>query len=326
MALYSIRYVCEGSLTSKKGLSLSFEEREVRFDLSAPGSEGHRLRVTLEVEGTAWQDADINAQKIIQPCLDALSFSTGQPLLLLYWELILKDESGSESRKALCFEASEHPAHFELNETVLGEAQAILNREPEPVIDLCWHRYALHRTLTLDRFVFQWLAFESMAGEAQIERKCEKCGHPFSHAGSNRNEAMRIYRSAEPEATEKEFKREIWGKDRNTVFHGDRYPAPAHLQRLNSVTPKLRRACEMEIERRFELAPQQRRVGTPAVYLHRYNMFGWKTAAPGSQFATDFPWDEVQREFFGRPPGSVWVSVPSERFTTLDFVKDSKGW
>lgn len=326
MPLYSIRYVCEGSLTSQKGLSLHFGECELRFDFPASASEGDRFRVTLEAEGTGWEDANINAQKILQPCLDALSFSTGQPLLLLFWELILKDETGAEDRRALCFEATEHPAYFELNETVLGEAQAILNGEQEPAIDLCWHRYALHRTLTLDRFVFQWLAFESMAGEAPIERKCENCGHPYSHTGSNRNEALRIYRAAEPEVSEKEFKREIWGKDRNTVFHGDRYPAPAHLKRLNDLTPKLRKACDLEIERRFSLTAQQRRVGVAAIHLHRYNIFGWKTAAPDSPFALDFPWDDVRKEFFERPPGSVWVAAPSERFTTLIFVEDSKGW
>lgn len=124
MPLYSIRYVCEGSLTSQKGLSLHFGGRELRFDFPAGASGGDRFRVTLEAEGTGWEDANINAQKILQPCLDVLSFSTGQPLLLMFWELILKDEIGAEDRRALCFEATEHPAHFELNETVLSDAQA----------------------------------------------------------------------------------------------------------------------------------------------------------------------------------------------------------
>jgi hypothetical protein len=96
MALYFIRYVCEGSLTTKEKLSLSFQGHEVKFNLPGPGSGLDRFSATITIEGTSWQDADINAQKIIQPCLDALSFSTGQTLLLLNWELILKGETGSE--------------------------------------------------------------------------------------------------------------------------------------------------------------------------------------------------------------------------------------
>lgn len=96
MALYFIRYICEGSLTAKEKLSLSFQGHEVKFNVPGPDSVLDRFSATITIEGTSWQDADINAQKIIQPCLDALSFSTGQSLLLLHWELILKDETGSE--------------------------------------------------------------------------------------------------------------------------------------------------------------------------------------------------------------------------------------
>lgn len=326
MAAYSIRYVCESTLISSEDIALEFEGHTARFSFPPELTERGELYATLEVEAEGWKEADLKAQGTLQPIADALSFTTGQPLLVANWDFIRKDERGSESRKAIWCDKSAVPNHFVLSKELAAEAQELIQRNAGQEVDLCWHRYALQRGYWIDRFVFQWLAFERLAGETQITRSCEKCGNVTSHQGANRAEAFRIFQAAEPKMSNKEFRDEVWGRDRNIVFHGTKYPSPLHLRRLFDRFPKLRTACEMEISRRIGVPYRIRPTGQTETHLFFYHFIEWKTADPETAFAEDFPRDALKQEFSNRESREVWISVPSERFKPLDFQRDAAAW
>jgi len=322
MALYSTRYVCETSLFSEEDMALDFEGHCATFSFPLEQRVEHKAHVTVEIEARNWREANLNAQQILQPVIDALAFTTGQPLLLIDWDFILKDELGSETRNALWRKKTVHPFYFSLNTHLVEEAQQVLNSEGGPGIDLCWHRYALQRTLALDRFVFQWLAFESLAGQTEVRRQCEKCGCVHVHMGTDRAEALKILQSAEPGLSEKEFKTGICGKDRNGVFHGSKYPDPKHLRRLSELTPKLRKACEIELSRRYGLASQTRPTGVMEFDVNLLLFLEWQTAKPQNRIALDFPWEAVTAEYSRRRTGEEPDILPIRApFTTLDLER-----
>jgi hypothetical protein len=326
MAAYSIRYVCESTLISDEEINLDFEGQTARFSFPPELRERGELHATLEIEAENWKEADLKAQRILQPIMDALSFASGQPLLIRYWDFIRKAETGSELRKALWVQASQTSNRFTLNTALAEEAQKVLQKNLPPAISLCWHRYAGHRGYWLDRFVFQWLAFESLAGGMLVNRQCEKCGHVHSHQGANRAEAFRIFQAADPRMSNKEFRDEVWGKDRNCVFHGSKYPGPQHLQRLNALFPRIRRACEMEFSRLYGVKYRERPIGQAETHCFMYHFIEWRTADREKAVAEDFPWDALKQEFTNRKSGEMWISVPSEQFTPLDFQRDSAAW
>jgi hypothetical protein len=141
---YRVRYVCETSLKFDNDVALKSRGSTILFLFSQKRPEEHSVHLLVDVEGANYRDADVKAQSILQPGLDALAFSTGSPLLVLHWDFILKDEEESN-------------------------------------LELCWHRYALQRNLILDRFVFQWLAFEGLAGKKQIPTICPHCKAEVTH-------------------------------------------------------------------------------------------------------------------------------------------------
>ncbi|MFZ0662493.1 MAG: hypothetical protein WAM66_07375 [Acidobacteriaceae bacterium] len=324
MPKYSIRYVCETPITAEQEFDFTVEGQKATLNFTPQLTELGRAYLTLVIEAASWRNADVKAQGVLQPIMNALTFCTGQSTLLLYWDLILKDEAGSETRRALWCHKSETLNHFNLREGLAEEVQKLLDNKLD--IALCWHRYAVQRDLTLDRFVFQWLAFESLAGQTLVNRPCEKCGHIFEHQAADRISAFKMLLAIDPDITEKEFKRDVWGRDRNGVFHGSKYPNPEHLWRLNKLTPKLRTACEKETSRRVGLEDRQRPMGETHSHFYFIHFIQWNTNEIDSQFVRDFPADAVAKEFTGREMGAVWMSVSSEQFTTLQFPKDAEEW
>jgi len=334
MPFYRFRYVCETSLQSEKEISVEYEAR--RIVLSFPHKENaeHTARATIEVEAANWREADPKAQGILQPVLDAIAFATDSPLLVLHWDFVLKDEAGSSTREALWFETTKRPARFQLEQSEVEAAQRILSKEGGPELALCWHRYAVQRELILDRFVVQWLAFEGLAGSRQILTKCPRCGKEIthcektlSHEGSNRQRAYQLFSRIEPSSSIQGFTKEIWGKARNSVFHGSKYPGPELLTRLNVLFPKLRRACESEFNAIYSLPDRPRPVRVLDWRSQRFNMFEWQTANAQDRFAADFPWDSVTREFANWEDGEVRVADPSLwPFKVLSFEKKSLNW
>lgn len=322
---YSIRYVCETPITAEQEFHFTVEGENATLHFTPQLTQLGRAYLTLVVEAANWRDADVKAQGVLQPIMDALTFCTGQSTLLLYWDLILKDEMGSETRRALWCHKSETLNHFNLRQGLAEEVQKLLDSKLESDIALCWHRYAVQRDLALDKFVFQWLAFESLAGQALLNHPCVRCGHVSTHQAADRISALKMLRAVDP-ITEKEFKRDVWGRDRNGIFHGSKYPSPEHLRRLNELTPKLCKACEKEISRRVGLEDRQLPMGGTHTHFYFTQFIQWNTGKIDSQFVEDFPADAVAEKFTGRDVGAVWMSVPSGQFTTLNFPKDAEGW
>lgn len=333
MATYLFRYVCETALQSEKDASFEYEGHSVVFAFSQQESGKSRCHVSVEVEAADWTEGESRAQSFVQPVLDAVAFATGSPLLLQHWDFILKDENGS-TRRALWCEKTGRPVRFQLAESAIEDVRRILSQNRRPALELCWHRYALQRTLILDRFVFQWLAFEGLAGSRQIPTVCPHCGQEVTHCeksllheGSDRQNAYRIFAQVDSSISIQEFTREVWGRARNSVFHGRKYPEPELLRMLNGLSPNLRRACESEFNRVYGLAGTPRPTGALESHNYKYNMFEWQTANAQDRFAGDFPRDFVTKEFANRRDGEVWVADPSTwPIKLLDFEKDSKGW
>jgi hypothetical protein len=232
--------------------------------------------------------------------LDALAFATGTPFLLVECELILKDETGKRPRRAVYVGHRKTPSKIKLNEGAVSEAIRILETEG-PKLSICWHRYALHRQLSLDQFVFHWLAFEGLAGDADIPSRCPKCqkvlehcGVAVTHRGSSKVRAGEIFRSANPDTSSSVFKNKIWDAARNSVFHGRKYPEPAYLAELASLSTSLRKSTERQIAEVIGLAPER-------PYYRYDDLFRvfffveWNTADHRERFATDWPQAELIR-------------------------------
>jgi len=334
MPRYRFRYVCETSLQSEKEIPFDYKGQRIVFSFSEKENRDNAARASIEVEAANWKEADPRAQSILQPVLDAIAFATGSPLLLLYWDFVLKDEAGSRAREALWFEATKRPARFQLEQSEVDAAQTILSRDGDPQLALCWHRYAVQRELILDRFVFQWLAFEGLAGSRQIPTMCPRCGEEvthcekaLSHEGSNRQRAYELFSRVEPSTPIQEFTKEVWGRVRNAVFHGSKYPGQQLLTRLNTLFPKLRRACESEFNGLYGLTDRPRAIRVLDWHGQRFNMFEWQTANAQEGFAADFPWDSVKREFGNWRDGEVRIGYPEKwPFRLLNFEKASANW
>jgi len=99
MPAYRIRYVCDTSLQFQKDVSFESKGKKVLFLFSQRGEES-TTRVRVDVEAGNYREADVTAQGVLQPVLDAVSFSTGTPLLARHWDFMLKGEAGSKTRKA----------------------------------------------------------------------------------------------------------------------------------------------------------------------------------------------------------------------------------
>jgi hypothetical protein len=334
MPFYRFRYVCETSIQSEEDVSFECAGHEIAFLFSQKRGEESTAHVRVDVEAADYREADVKAQSILQPVLDAMAFSTGSSLLVQHWDFILKAEAGSRTRRAIWCEKRKQPAPFRLTQRAIDEARQILTQEGKSTLELCWHRYALQRNLILDRFVFQWLAFEGLAGHAQIPTICPFCKKEvahceklLSHEGSNGKRAHELFLKIEPGTSATEFRRDIWGRTRNSVFHGSKYPSPEFLSRLNSLSPKLRQACDLEFNQVYGLGEQIHPAQDLELHVYRINMFEWQTANAQDDFADDFPWDAVNKEFGDMQPGEIRAGSPETWcFRLLNFNTESTNW
>src|SRR4029077_21038926 len=115
--------------------------------------------------------------------LDALSFATGTPMLLRDCELVLKAEAGQNKRRALYVGHRHVPSLVPLESVEIEEAKKILATGEDLRLPLCWHRYSLDRQLAHEQFVFNWLAFEALAGDTDVSSRCPKCHAELEHCG-----------------------------------------------------------------------------------------------------------------------------------------------
>jgi hypothetical protein len=331
MPTYRIEFSLQTSLQFDKDVILEHQGHSVTFLLPATGN----ARIRVDIDGANNQQAQLRASSaIIPPVLDALAFSTGTPLLLMHCCLVLKSEAGSSRRRLIYCENVRQSLPARLTNNAVEDAQRILSTENGPDLPLCWHRYAIQRSLALDKFVFQWLAFESLAGKKQIPTTCPRCGAHVTHCelnllheGSNRENAYALFSRAELATSFKEFTRDIWGTIRNSVFHGTKYPSPDFLLQLNSLWPKLRRACDSEFNARYGFREQERPVRNTESYLYKFNFLEWQTKTPENNFASDFPWVAFHRSVEKMGVGDLRINAPEvSGFSFVDYRRESPNW
>jgi hypothetical protein len=328
MPSYCLRYRVETCLNRNEDLALEYGGYRMLFLFSQKKSEDRNAMVEIEVEAKDNREAQEKASGIVLPqVLDALSFTTCTPLLLGGCELVLKDESGSLARRAIYVAERKVPTPVRLTDESIEDAKAILGSPVGPGLPLCWHRYALVRRLALDRFVFQWLAFEGLAGERHVAVRCPNCGHERAYRGSNKDRAYEIFAEASPGTGRQEFNEEIWGKARNTAFHGTKYPNPSQLLELTQITENLWRACEIQFARLYRPLNENRE---PEHFERLYRVFyfvEWETAERTARYAPDPPAEKLGKMAQAAAPGISAANFPDmSGFALLNYNRDAPSW
>jgi hypothetical protein len=206
MPKYKLRYLVETPIRNTSDLGFTYDEHLITFCFSKRGDKEIFVNVKLEVEAENANEAQMKASGTLIPLvLNALAFTTGAPLLLHECDLILKSEPGVQARKALYVNVSRLDIAVPISSKQVAESHKILGSASSSTLPMCWHRYAAHRGYALDRFLFQWLALEGLAGNKQIETPCPKCGHVRTHDGTDKNKAYELFRVANPNMSKKEF-------------------------------------------------------------------------------------------------------------------------
>jgi|SRR6185312_982172 len=297
MSYYLLRFKIDTCLTSATDLSFDVDDQQVLLLFSKrPPNEKHVL-AELKIHATNAADAWDKCSTVVLPkLLDSLSFATGTPLLLRDAEYMLKDEAGRTTRRMLYIGEKRRLHQIPIEQIDVEDTNKILAANADFRLPLCWHRYALDRTLALEQFVFNWLGFESLAGDADIPNRCprcqnqlEHCGHAISHRSSDKAEAKKIFKDVYPETTDKEFNRRIWGDARNDVFHGSKYPAPQYLGELLQISQKLHNVIDHRIGNIAGISNRLRPHTGYESWNRRFIFIDFITQHPNSGFAPDWP-------------------------------------
>jgi hypothetical protein len=297
MPPYQLRFRIETCLAHNADVIIEFSGHRTAFLFSAKAPGDNQVIARLEVDAVNNREAWAKASgTVLPPILDALSFSTGTPLLLRDCELVLKAQPGDEKRRALYVGHKNEPTRVVLTAIEIEETKKILIDGEDLRLPLCWHRYALDRQLAHDQFVFNWLAFEALAGDATIPSRCPKCneelqhcGSPVVHAGSDKTAARQIFRAAHPRTTDREFNDEIWNRSRNRVFHGRRYPEPRYLTEISEHSNKLHAAVDRRLDDALGLGHRLRRHQGYETWYRRFIYVEWTTQSASEAFARDWP-------------------------------------
>jgi hypothetical protein len=202
MSPYLLRFKVETCLMYEKDLAVEFGGHQSVLLFSKKTPDNGHVVAQIEVEANNNEQAwVVVASNFLPPILDALSFATGTPLLLRDCELILKDEAGKAKRRVLYIGHRHVPSVAYLQDVEIEEMKTILATGDDLRLPLCWHRYALDRELAHEQFVFNWLAFEALAGDTDVPSRCPKCheelnhcDRPVVHRGSSKIAACQIFR------------------------------------------------------------------------------------------------------------------------------------
>lgn len=320
MPLYRLRYRVDTSLTSDSDFDLKTDQFTIKFLFSDRARDSRSIGAVLDIEAPNHNEAALVASGVaLPPALDALSLATGSPSLLRECELILKREPGSSTRRGRYVGQRTAPNLLNMTEGSRELSQRLLNAQPRPELPMLWCRYAEHRQLILDRFVFAWLALEELAGDADIPTRCPKCGAEATHRGPNKERAWEIFSAHNAQADRKRFDREIWGKARNAVFHGSKYPDPQFLSELRGYTEQIVPAVGHEIGRHLNF---EYRKPVPMEQVYNVNLFfEWQTNTPVAEFAEDWPREELQQLVQGAEPGKVGFR-PVNRLNLLNYAEN----
>ena len=297
MPRYLLRFKVETCLAYDQDLTVDFEGHQPSILFSEKTPEEKYVITQVELEAANNREAwDAAASTLLPPILDALSFATGTPLLLRDCELVLKGEDGSNTRRALYVGHRHVPSIAQLRTIEIEEAKQILAAGEGLKLPLSWHRYALDRQLVLEQFIFNWLAFEALAGDTDVPTRCPKCheemkhcGGAISHRSSNKAAARQIFQAAHPQTTDQEFNSQIWNKARNYVFHGRRYPDPKYLLHLLKHSQEIHTAVDRRIDEILGLTNRLRPHRGYETWYRRFMFVEWTTQNPPDRFASDWP-------------------------------------
>ena len=332
MPLYRVQFTAESCLTNDTDITVPYKGIEVRFLFSKRGADDRYVRVQADLEAQNNREAQSRATKeLFPPVLDALSFATRTPLLLIECELILKDETGNKLRRAVFVGQKKIPTKIPLHSDAVPETIKLLQAGGLR-LSQCWYRYGLDRELALDRFVFNWQAFETLAGDADIPSRCPvcmeeivHCNKKIAHRGTSKDRAAKIFCSANPQTSVGEFKRKVWNTARNRVFHGRSYPEPAYLAEAYAISESVRKAAEKQIAQLAEVTEQ--RPHHHYDQLFRVFLFvEWNTADISQAFASDWPEAELVRRTRMAELGRVFTGAPPVNVTFLDYASQSTDW
>jgi len=331
MPTYLLQFTVESCLTKPTDATINRDGVDVTFLFSKRQTNDKYVRAQMKLEAVNNRDAQAKASTdVLPPLLDALAYTTGTPLLLVECELILKDEHGNVPRRAIYVGRKASPTKIALTDEALAEAGKVLQIESLK-LPICWHRYALHRQLTLDQFIFNWLSLEALAGDADIPSRCrnhkcqkelEHCGLPVFHRGTSKTRAAEIFRAANSEVSVSQFNSKIWDTARNKVFHGRSYPSPAYLGQLASTSESLRKAAEREIADVAEI-PHQRPYYRYEDLFRVYFFVEWNTTAPAQQFAADWPQALLASRTAKAELNQVFMEAAPENATFLDYAQSA---
>jgi len=331
MPAYLLQFRVESCLAKPTDVTINRDGVDVTFLFSQRQPKDKYVRARVKLKAANNREAQCKASTgVLPPLLDALTFTTGTPLLLVECELILKDEQGRKARRVIYVGHKASPTEIALTDEAVAEAAKVLQVEALR-LPVCWHRYALYRQLALDQFIFNWLSLEALAGDADIPSRCPKChkklehcGLPVFHRGSSKTRAAEIFRAAHPATSEGHFNNKIWNTARNKVFHGRSYPSPAYLGELASTSESLRKAAERRIADVAGI-PQQRPY-YPYETLYRVFYFvEWNTSAPEEQFATDWPQDFLERQTAKVELNQMFMQAAPANATVLHY-NESANW
>lgn len=297
MPLYRLRYFVETLASQQNDVFLSSQGINVHFKFSEKQIPENRFENTQEIlveleldEETAYKADRRASSEIIPPALDAITLATGIPFVVMGLHKILKDEIGSKIRRALYMNYGHFDLPVGMQPHTLKNAQTVLNQLNDDAHHaLRFHRHAAQRTLPFEKFIFQWLAFENLAGLHEILDSCKKCGEKSKRKAGNRKKAFEILKEVDTELSEREFNDEIWGKLRNKVFHGGGGMHPELIGRMYLLTGRLQAACAKQFSKLYNINDVSfQPVATP-LYRSEIIFAEWQTSDPSSQFPKDAP-------------------------------------
>lgn len=332
MPLYRVRFTAESCLTNKSDITVPHKGVEVKFLFSKRKADDTHVRVQADLEAQNNRGAQSRAAaEILPPVLDALSFATRTPLLLIECELILKDETGNKLRRAIFVGQKKTLTEIALHDEAVSETIKLLQAEGSR-LSQCWYRYALDRELALEKFVFNWQAFEALAGDSDIPSRCPvcmkeivHCGATVTHRATSKERAAEIFCSANPEISIGDFKKKIWNTARNRVFHGRSYPEPAYLAEVYASSECVRKAAEKHIAQLAGV--EEKRPHHSYDQLFRvFHFVEWNTTDSNQAFAPDWPEAELVRKTHMAELNRVFAEVPSENVTFLNYHSQSADW
>jgi len=315
-------YSIETPLRATEDVTFTHGSFTVQLGLFHPLDAEH-IPASIVVEGRNWVEANaIGMEDGFGPVLDALSLHRKAPAMLQDLRSVVKAETGT-LRRAIVIESHKelNPVHIDSFTTREVQNALDANRIGRPA--LRWLRYSYRAIPVLERFVFAWLAFENRCGTTQVARPCPYCHEDLEPFPSvNRDEAIRILQSREPQLARADFEtsfREWWRELRSAVLHGGRRLDTALRLRMQAAMNRFRPAVEegMQKEAGFRHALPGLRVndGFFQTNLHHFLEFVCPPGTPEFAEAPPVP------QFEGRnaPPGTAGG------VTLLDF-NESTNW